>query len=559
MMRRYILGWFAIAVWVLAACVPPPTAPASPSAPSADVEAPEAGASSPRVEVLRLRGGNFGYPSPYGFFRGPGYTRMSFVFDTLIWKDASGEFIPWLATSWEVDPEGTLWTFTLRDGVTWQDGTPFRAEDVVFTFTYFAENPHPSFPLFGQAEVVASVEAVDERTVQIRLARPYAPFLARMVSVVPILPKHIWEKVDDPVQFRGEAALVGTGPYRLVSYDQAEGAYLYEANEDFWAGIPCVRRIELIPVSEPPLALREGQIHAYSSVVRVLPREVVAAFEADPRFGILAAPGEWNLVLYFNLARGEPFQNRQFRQAVAHALDLQTMVDQVLLGDGLPGTPGWLPPANPWHNPDVKPYPYDPERANQLLDEAGYVDGDGDGIRELPDGRPLRLELLFGNWFSPRPAEMIQRWLADVGIEVVLQSVDRTTSDQRTAKGQYEMALVGHGGLGGDPSFMERVFSSRSRSRGFNRVHGYANPRFDELAAQQNVTVDPELRRQMVYEMQEILAQDVPVIPLYYPNRRHIFNAQVLDAWYFTPGGYGGGIPMAWNKHLFVTCRQTGM
>ncbi len=516
-----------------------------------------AAAPARQVEILRLQGGNFGYPSPYGFFRGPGYARMSFIFDTLIWKDDTGDFIPWLATSWNMSEDGRTWTFKLREGVKWHDGTPFTADDVVFTFNYMNEHPHPSFPLFDRPDMITNVEKVDNYTIRVELARPYAPFLERAISVMPVFPKHIWEKVEDPVKFRGAEALIGTGPYRLLNYDQAEGAYLYEANEAFWAGPPCVKRIELIPVNDAPVALKQGQIHAFSSVTRVLPREVVASFEADSRFGMITAPGEWNLVLYFNLAKGGPLNDKQFRQAVAHALDLQAMVDQVLLGDGLPGNPGWLPPSNPWHNPAVQPYSYDPQRAQTMLDEAGYQDRDGDGVRETPEGKPLRFELLFGNWFSPRPAELIQQWLADIGVEVTLKSADRTTSDQWTAQGEYEMALVGHGGLGGDPSFMTRVFSSRSKSRGFIRVHGYKNDRFDELAEQQLFAVDPNKRREIVYEMQEILAEDVPVIPLYYPNRRHIFNRDVLDAWYFTPGGFGGGIPMAWNKHIFIFCQKS--
>lgn len=559
--RLFQLTLPLILVFALAACAGGaiPTAVSRSGEETTGVSRSEEPAAPPRVDVLRLPGGDFGYPSPFGYFRGPGYARMSLIFDTLVWKDASGENIPWLAESWKSSEDGLTWTFTLRDGVKWHDGQPLTADDVVFTFRYFAVKPNPWSS--AAVDVIKEIERVDERTVRLTLTRSYAPFLRNVIGSIPIIPEHVWEQVEDPKKFVDEKALIGSGPYRLISYNKAEGAYLYEANDDFWLGPPYVERIEMVPVGDELLALKQGEVDeaGISGIVSAATQDLVKAFQEDERFDIITAPGEWNLVLYFNMERGVPFSDKSFRQAVAYALDLQTMVNQVLFGDGLPGTPGGLAPSNPWMNPDIKPYPYDPGKAKALLEEAGYVDSDGDGVLETPDGKPLKIELLYANWYSPRPAEMIKTWLADVGIEITLKLVDRVTSDQLTSEGQYEMALVGFGGRGGDPDMLRTQLSSQSKSPSFTRVRGYHNERFDELVAKQLAEIDEEARREMVYEIQAILAEDVPTIPLYHPNRNEIFDKTVLDAWYFTPGGFASGIPMAWNKHLFVTGEQAGL
>jgi peptide/nickel transport system substrate-binding protein len=522
-------------------------------------DAPMEGAPSERVETLRLSSDDFGFPSPFAYSRGPGYARMSLIFDSLVWKDSTGEMIPWLAESWESSPDGLTWDFTIRQEVMWHDGRPLTADDVVFSYLYSSEQPGTT--LGSVQGLLHSVEKTGENEVRIVLERPYAPFLRNVLAAVPIIPQHIWENVEDARQFTTDEALIGSGAYRLVTYDKAEGAYLYDANDDYWMGPPYVKRIEMIRVGDDSLALSQGEIHAggIEGITSAAMEDLLNVFTKDERFGIITAPGEWNLVLYFNMERGAPFHDKAFRQAVAYALDLEMVVNQVLFGDGLPGRPGQLPPSNPAMNPEAKTYPYDPALARQMLEEAGYVDRNGDGIRETPDGEPLRIELLYANWYSPRPAEMIKTWLQEVGIEINLKLVDRATSDQYTSEGQYEMALVGFGGRGGDPDTLRGLFSSKSRSQSFTKVFGFKNDLFDELADKQLMEMDEQTRLDLVYQMQAILAEEVPTIPLYYPSRTHIYDQTVLDAWYFTPGGFGGAIPMAWNKHIFITGQQTGL
>ena len=515
----------------------------------------EAAPPSSGLAVLRLGSEDFGYPQPYTFVRGPGHVLLTYVFDTLVWHDAEN-LIPWLATNWQVSADGRTWTFTLRPGVTWHDDRPFTAEDVLFTFQYCKEKPNSWWA--SQLDLIEAVEQVGDRAVAIRTRTPYAPFLTAIAASVVIIPKHIWQNVADPRQFTGPEAVIGTGPYQLKAYDPAQGTYLFEANPRFFLGEPYVRRLELVPAPNPLLALQQGTIDAGGAGTQDVPTdEVLAPFRDTSKFGLITGMREWTMGLFFNIGRGGPLADVRFRRAVAHAIDAQDLVARVLQGKGTPGNPGHLAPTSPWYNPNVPTYPHDPARARQLLDEAGYLDRNGDGLRETPDGKPLAFELIYTDWDSPRNAELIKSYLQPVGIRLDLKVMERNARDAAATEGRYDLALVGFGGLGSDPDGLRSKFDSRSKARSFTRVHGYSNPRFDELAAKQLTATDPAERKRLVDELQVILAEDLPMLSLYYPQDVWIWRKGTIDDWYFAYGWYGGGTNGAY-KHLFVTGQRTG-
>jgi peptide/nickel transport system substrate-binding protein len=236
------------------------------------------------------------------------------------------------------------------------------------------------------------------------------------------------------------------------------------------------------------------------------------------------------------------------RQAIAHAVDRQAMVDRVLFGFGDPGNPGFLPAANPFYNPDVTGYAYDPDEARRLLQEAGY------------DGQPLTLAYS-PDWImaSPRVVEIVEAGLSEVGITLETVTMDQAAIDAAAREGNYELLLTGFGGLGGDPDQLRRNFASSSPTRGFSRALGYDNAEFDALAEAQVSMSGPAERATAVDQMQAILAGDLPTLALYYTARVVVYNADVFDNWYFTPGGYGGGIPMPYNKHQFIVGLPQGL
>jgi len=538
--HRIWMAFILFAVLLLASCGSNPKAMPATDATVAPTTATLAEA--PYVEALRLPGGGYwGHPSPFGFNRGPGFSRASLVFDTLVWRDASGETIPWLATDWTMSDDGLTWTFTLRDGVKWQDGRPLTVDDVVFAIEYYQAHPGAGW-FMAQVGQIASAEAVGDRQVAIRLIQPFAPFLQAVAEAMLIFPRHIWQDVADPQTFTEPEAFIGSGAYKLVEYSQEEGAYLFEANPDFFLGLPYVRRIEFVPTSDDFLALSNGDIAAFDKFGGVT-AEMLEPFRQAP-FGVEEAPGEWGMFLYFNLAKETPLRDVRVRQAIAHAVDRQAMVERVLFGLGDPGNPGFLPPANPAYNPDVTEYAYDLDRARRLLQEAGY------------DGTPIQVAYS-PDWImaSPRVVEILQAGLSQIGLNLELVTMDQATIDAVAGEGNYEILITGFGGLGADADQLRRNFASSSQSTGFSRALGYRNPEFDALAGAQVSMVDPAERAAVLDRMQAILAQDLPALSLYYTARVAFYNAEVFDNWYYTPGGYGGGVPLPYNKYQYIVGR----
>ncbi|HUQ16771.1 MAG TPA: ABC transporter substrate-binding protein, partial [Candidatus Saccharimonadales bacterium] len=354
--------------------------------------APEAAVPSPAVRRQRVTlswPADTGYPSPFAFSAvGPGgVVKLMLAYDTLTWKDERG-IIPWLAERWTTSDDGRSHTFTIRDGVRFHDGHALTADDVAFTFGYFARFPFKWTP----TTVVERAEAVDPRTVRITLAAPHAPFLEDIAGTVPILPRHIWEAVTDPLAFRGDGATVGSGPFALASYADGRGEYLYRAQDRHFAGRPAVSEVAyvLVPDAQRTIAL---QTHA-ADVYLATEYELVTAFANGDPYRVFTTPGLSVMRLILNVDRA-PLHDVRVRQAIAHALDRADLASRVTHApDVIVGSAGLIPPDAAWASPTVRQYPFDPARARALLDSAGLLDRDGDGLRELTDGAPLVLDLI---------------------------------------------------------------------------------------------------------------------------------------------------------------------
>lgn len=201
------------------------------------------------LDLIQLAWGDSGVPNPFQVSpagpRGP--ILISLIYDTLTWKDDSG-IIPWLASEWTASNDGLTYTFQLVPGVTWQDGNPLTAYDVAFSFEYYARHPY----IWMGSDVVESVAATAD-TVELTLKRPYAPFLEDIAGIVPIIPRHVWESVDDPIAYTGADSTIGSGPYSLAEYDVTEGAYRLTANDAYWAGTPVATELRFLSVPEEAL------------------------------------------------------------------------------------------------------------------------------------------------------------------------------------------------------------------------------------------------------------------------------------------------------------------
>ncbi len=518
-------------------------------------DAPSDGA-TPRRPTLRLPGGDAGFPSPFAYRRGGGYIQATHIYDTLVWKDSTGELLPWLAESWEESDDGLTYTFTLRPDIRWHDGEPLTAEDVAFTFDYFRSQTISPQVIIQPLPEIEEVVAADERTVEFRLATTLAPFFQfGGVGSVLIVPRHVWSSIGNAGMTSDPAVLVGSGPYRLESYSQGEGSYLYSAYDEYFLGTPFVERLEYRPVGDELTGLSAGELDV-ASASGVIPA-VLAPFRDNPALAVIdAPPGNSGSGLFWNLARGGALADVRFRHACARAIDRDDLVERLYGGNGEPGNPGWIPEANPFHE-DVEQYPFDLDAANRLLDEAGYT-RQGDGVRQGPDGRPLRFTLLVTSPVSP-VTDLVVGALREVGVELTPEALDTPTFNQRVIAGDTEMSIIGFGGMNTDhaPDYLLQVYSSNTRTT--QHAQGYVNPEVDRLCALQQTQLDVSERMQSTARIQELIAEDLPILPLVYPASFGIFNKGVFNEWYYTEGGVGSTVPAIDNKHVFVTGRKAGL
>jgi peptide/nickel transport system substrate-binding protein len=526
----------------------------------AAAEGDTAGAGGGTVEVLRLAGGDNGYPSPFAWVRGPGWIHAGYIFDTLAWQDSTGEYIPWLASEWSASDDGTEWRFTLRDNATWHDGEPVTADDVVFTYEYVTEGAGAGQAGFaaGGLRQVASVVAESDTEVVFTLNAPSAAFLEDVAGSVLIIPEHIWAEIENPSEERGPEATMGSGPYKLETADPANGSYLYVANEDFYLGSPVVKRLEFVPINDELLGVQSGELSAGEiGTEQPIPAEQMDTFEAIENLDMIQSAGDWNLALHFNLDAGFPYDDVRFRQALAHGIDRADLVDRILFGRGEPASLGGLAPTHAFGASDLPDYAHDTDRAEALLDEIGLVDADGDGVRDLPDGGSFTPTLKASQRFSADTPQVIKEYLSAIGIAVEVEILDRATADEAGVNGDYTIQLHGYGGIAGDPDTLRQRFTDQANSTSFNKAWGFQDDRFDELAVDQLAALDPDARGELLDEMQAILAEQVPVLPIYVPDRVLFYDTGTFGNWYYTPGC--SPCRGSRNKHMFVTGETTGL
>lgn len=479
---------------------------------------------------VTLSDDDWGYPTPFAHYpRGPGYIRMSFMFDTLTWKDEH-RVISWLADSWSKSDDAKTWTFYLHRGVKWSDGEPFTADDVKFTFDYVKEHPQ----MWYDAAEVDRVEVLDPYTVCIHLNEPRPAFIEDVAGSAVIIPEHIWAEVDEPGGFRDDEATIGTGPLKLVKYVPEQGYYEYEANTGCFKGEPLIDRLISMMVNDDTLALKAGDIDAAS----FWGEEIVSVeeFESDPDFEIITGPSFWVRKFYFHCDR-YPTNIKEFRQALAYGIDREGLVENVMYGGAIVANPGIIHPASQWYRSGLPGYEYNQTKANELLDSLGLVDTNGDGIREYPEGGDVEFELLTN---TEGEAEFIHDNLDDIGIKTVVKMMSSKELDTLLNNGEFYIAITGHGGI-------IKPTTLRNPSYGT-----YQNEAYDELYEKQLRTTREDVRKDVVGDLQALIADDLPLYTLYHPKMWYVYNPEKLDTWFYTRDGVAGGIPIVANKLIFL-------
>lgn len=462
------------------------------------------------------------------------------VYDTLFWSQSRLNPEPWLATGVEPSEDFRTWTIALRDDVLWHDGEAFTAHDVAFTFQYFSDVGGPG--RYGrhvyQHPVFESATVIDDTTVQLSFVEPVATFKLLPGGDLPILPQHIWEGVDDP---RADATSlpVGTGPYRMVDY-QPDVSYRLEANEAYFLGAPVVDTLIMSVIPDEGAAFAALEAGELDFVARNVPVALTEQIERNDELDIIGGNRNQTVFLVFNMDR-PGLDDRRVRKAVSLALDVDVMLNAIEGGMGRLGTDTWTHPNSPWTRDPKGAHLSDLIAANQLLNAAGYSAG-GDGTRLSPDGQPLSFTLGV-NASIPnhlRAAELVAEQLNALGVAIDVEPLDLsavTAARGAAADGSPPVDMLideleSH--AHDDPDHLYFLF--HSGSGGVGDVFGnYANPEFDAVV--EDALGEPEaVRRPLIHEAQDILAEDIPVIALYYPAGRMAYRPDTYDGWWSDEG-----------------------
>lgn len=484
------------------------------------------------------------------------YDLYELVYDTPIALTAEGEYVPELATSWEVSDDGLTWTLQIVDGAMFHDGTPLTSEDIKYTLELYRDTtdfPYmPSYP-----DVFTAIEAPSPTELVITTEEPVGNFESRMLFMY-VLPKHIWEEQDDPIAFENEE-MVGSGPFELTAFEQGTSIEL-DANPTYWNGRPNIDSVIFQTIENPDArvqALTNGDVDMITefpatAVTALRNADNVEVYVADSTSGSLTD-------VFFNvvdpadcptdaggLCTGHPaLRDVAVRRALALAMDKQQIVDVALLGLGSPGLS--LVPAGlgEWYASDVEDYAFDVDAANAMLDEAGYQDTNDDGVREcLPDQDCPTGDLTFRFMYptdsdtGARESELIGDMWAQVGVKIEIQGLDPDTLTSVCCP-TFDYDVIRWGwGSDPDPAFLLGVALCDEISTGFSET-GYCNPEFDDLYAQQGVETDHDARVQQIHEMQQILVDEVPYIIPYYDQSVQAYRTDRFTGWLLgerTPG-----------------------
>lgn len=453
-----------------------------------------------------------------------------------------------LAESWETSEDNLTWTFTLRDDVTWSDDEPVTAEDVAFTYNLMMEDEAARTANGNFVANFDTVVAEDEQTLVVTTATPQATMLA---LDVPIVPEHIWSEVEDIASFTNDTMpVVGSGPFILTEY-RAEQFIRMEANPDYFRGPAEIDELQFLFYRNADAAVQALRTGEVDLVNRLTPAQMDALRDTE---GI--AVNEAQGRRFFELAtnpgaatrEGEPIgdghpalEDVRVRQAMNQAIDRDVLVERVLGGYGEPGA-GYIPPVfenYAWSPSDEQRWNFDLDAANELLDEAGYQLGE-DGIRVDEEGNPLSFRL-YGRSdraFDTQSGEFLRSWFSEIGIEIDLQIMAGTRLNELTSVGQYDLAFSGWA-VNPDPDYVLGIQTCAQRP-GADGTGGttdafFCDEEFDELYQAQLAEFDPDARKEIVGDMQELFYEQSSSMTLFYENALEAYRSDRFEGFQVQP------------------------
>jgi len=526
---------------------------------SSPAAAPSSAAGSPSSDALVYRIGIaqdvVDGVNPFSSQSGIAWESFRLGYNFLTWYDADYKPVPDAAESWEVSPDGLRWTFHLRPDLRWSDGRPLTARDVAFTYNLILDTQHWMYIQYLVG--VTSVTAPDDATVVITTKKPNTGMLA---LYIPILPEQIWSKVDPAkLDYFKNMPMVCSGPFRVTEVKKSHWVTL-QANPDYpqaLGGPSHVQtvRFEIYQTPETMVAdYKAGNLDSISSFTaldyKTLKDLPGTAVDAGPSIGFHQ--------ISFNCwdspkSKGNPLtRDVNIRQAVAWAIDREKINTLSMGGLATTGA-AMFGPAQPywqWTPPADQAYSYDPEKAKQILEAAGYVDRDGDGVREASGGEPLAFHFVALNEYPEdvSAAKMIVGWCRDVGIKLKLDLLDEGAFyDQFYDNANYDLFIWSWGG-DIDPGFMLSTYTTTQVMN--NSMNQYSNPEYDALYDEQAQALDPadpsdlSKRQAIVFQMEEIINRDCPDIVLWYNVNLAAYRTDRWTGYVRAPGPEGAPF---WN------------
>lgn len=453
------------------------------------------------------------------------------IFNSLVKKNEKFDYTGELAA----DPikrsdDGMTYTFTLRDGVKFHDGKTLTSEDVKYTLDLVFKSDFAKSASFYEGtgadrhSYIKSVEAPDAKTVVVTLIKPWVGLLSNLVPVA-IIPKDSYESQ--------KTHPLGSGPFKFVRFDNSQQVCDLEAFADYWEGAPKLPAIQVRVISE----MNSLQSNLLSGVVDIAPMptslspDAIKGLEKNPNLQVKVFPGSNVVLLTINTASA-PLDNAKVRQALAYAINRENMIKNLLLDLGKIAHS--ILPEESWAYSTGQTYSYDPAKAKQLLDEAGFRDPDGDGPKMRFD-KPIIFKLSGASVAGRQYAGVIQNDLKEVGIPVEIQTPEQNTLFDELRRGNFQMAYSQWVGGNQDPIFYKDLFAtseiptqtrpSRNRSR-------YSNPELDKLLDEAVNTFDRTRGRELYVKIQDIVSHDVPVFTLWYQSnvviaKKNVQNIQV--------------------------------
>ena len=523
------------------------TEPAMTDEPVAVPEAPtEVPTETPQADPLVVLIDNDEGPiTPANFNTFIGFWMVGWVYDSLYIRTPDLEPIPSLATSATPSEDGLTWTVTLREGVTWHDSEPFTVDDVIFSYNFLIEA--------GRANNLAAIESMEvdgDYGLTLHLTSPQPFFLNEGLAGTFILPEHVWRD-QTPVsgelsQFQG---MVGTGAYKFVEVEPGQ-FYRFEANPDYFRGEPGVPELIAKIVKDRTQQFNQLRTGEADAVLSSVPPAFVSELESEADIELAQGSDFFNYIFYTNGSR-EPFDDPAIRQAIVKAIDTRTLVDVVLLGQGVEL------PLN-WYHPDLAwsiniPHLFDPGDAGAELEAAGLVDSDGDGIREL-DGINTDFGILcdVNNPVEVRATELIAGWLADVGIGAHQNCLDIDSSVAliwpnfvAVAEPDYDMGIWGwSSGPQFQRGFVRFLTNCDFGGIGWGNLTGVCDEQLDSLLEEFVSGTDSARTEDLSTQIQQRMAENLPFIPLMSPGGNFAYRPSAYDNWVYMKGT---GIVTVWS------------